>query len=76
MDISHGILNYVKYQPPHTYSIAKKRFIFISFKTDLKDRSHLSSSHMNKPDFISVFQTILSAILMDGVRDLKVTTAP
>lgn len=73
MDISHDIFHYVKYQSSHKYYIGESRHIFISFKTNLK---YLSSIHMNKSDFISVFQTTLSDILMDGARYLKGTAVP
>lgn len=73
MDISHDILNYVKYQSSHKYYIGESRGIFISFKTNLKC---LSWIHMNKSDFISVFQTTLSDILMDEARYMKVTAVP
>lgn len=69
MDISHDIFHYVKYRSSLKYYIGESRHIFISFKTNLK---YLSSIHMNKSDFISVFQTTLSDILMDGARYLKV----
>lgn len=43
----------------------KSRLIFIIFKTDSQGCSHLSSSHMSKPDFISRFQPTPLDILMD-----------
>lgn len=36
----------------------------------------MSLIHMNKSDFISVFLTTLSDILMDGARYMKVTAVP
>ena len=62
MDISHDIFHYVKYQSSHKYYIGETKY--------------LSLIHMNKSDFISVFQTTLSDILMDDDRYLKGTAVP
>lgn len=74
MDIGHNIVNSVKCKSSLKFYVEKSRLIFfISFETNSQGCSYLSSSHISKPDFIYVFQTIFLDKFIDNSCYMKVT---